>query len=241
MNASLLTSTHIMRTAQFHAHCTPWRARRACSRTSSRAATSGAPLAPARSANTRASPLRSTQQAAPRIAAASRVLSLLCRRPHDSPNSAAPRVGFLSHTGGAGISGLGASAPDPRGGRPKKAGTQKVAKIEAQKNMQKKIPKKQAYIYSPSACEPRARSAGGGGGVSGGSGAGPARGEPAARREGVVASRMRPASALRAAERRCATGGRHPGAREEREITHGQGMAGEVAYMGLYDVLRDVS
>jgi hypothetical protein len=162
MNASLLTSTHIMRTAQFHAHCTPWRARRACSRTSSRAATSGAPLAPARSANTRASPLRSTQQAAPRIAAASRVLSLLCRRPHDSPNSAAPRVGFLSHTGGAGISGLGASAPDPRGGRPKKAGTQKVAKIEAQKNMQKKIPKKQAYIYSPSACEPRARSAGGG-------------------------------------------------------------------------------
>ena len=25
------------------------------------------------------------------------------------------------------------------------------------------------------------------------------------------------------------------------EITHGQGMAGEVAYMGLYDVLRAVS
>ena len=130
-----------------------------------------------------------------------------------------PTCDFLSHARGAEInSGLGASAPFPRGGRPKKAGTQKVAKIEAQKTCKKKYRKTSTYIISI-----RLRTActlgGGGGGVSGGSGAGPARGEPAARRAGVVASRMRPASALRAAERRCATGGRHPGARGERSLT----------------------
>jgi hypothetical protein len=176
------------RRAHFHAHRAPLRPRRVRILAAAPAAAHGTRVASARNANTHANPLRSAQRAAPRIAAASRVLSTLRRDP-TLTKFRSPPCGFLSHTGGAGISGLGASAPDPRGGRPKKAGTQKVAKIEAQKKHAKK--------NSISACENRVHARRGGGGVSGGSGAGPARGEPAARRAGVVASRRRPASALR--------------------------------------------
>jgi hypothetical protein len=95
-----------------------------------------------------------------------------------------------------------------------------------QKSKHKNIPKKNKHIIF---IRPRnrvhARGGGGRGGVSGGSGAGPARGAPAARRAGGAPVR----------------GGRAASGRASGEITHGQGMAGEVAYMGLYDVLRDVS
>jgi hypothetical protein len=68
-----------------------------------------------------------------------------------------PPCGFLSHTGGAGISGLGASAPDPKGGRPKKAGTQKCCK-----NRSTKIYQKKTSILSSSARETACTLAAGG-------------------------------------------------------------------------------
>jgi hypothetical protein len=114
MHAFPLTCTLSMRIAPFHAHCTPWRAQRACSRTSSVAVARCAPLAPARSANTRAGPLRSAQQAAPRIAAASRVLSSLRRDPSAHQIPQPPVWFFKPREGGGNNSGLGASAPFPR-------------------------------------------------------------------------------------------------------------------------------
>jgi hypothetical protein len=71
-------------------------------RAAARAAAHGTPVASARNANAHANPLRGTQQATPRIAAASRVLSLLRRDP-TLTKFRSPPCGFLSHTGGAGI------------------------------------------------------------------------------------------------------------------------------------------
>ena len=53
-----------------------------------------------------------------------------------------------------------------------------------------------------------------------------------------MGARERPA---RGGTRRTQAGGGIRRRARGEQITHGQGMAGEVAYMGLYDVLRDVS